>query len=492
MRRRPAIAVLCCLLAVAPALAAGSTATGPTVAGSTPAGHIAPEPTALDATAPAPTTPDDPNACIGTMTKPADGITVVSVQGMRFGDDGGKRQAQLVALGPEGEIEWVHRRDDVTWSYDVDPRPDGTLFVTATGNFDDDDRGETVFYKLNASSGEIVWEETVDLLDTHDADLLDDERILVANMRANEGVDGNQDRLLVYNRTTDEITWEWQFRDHFEDRSVGGNFTEDWSHVNDVDAVNDTHYLASPRNFDMVVMVNRTSGDVEWTLGEPNSGEKILKQHNPVYMESENGTPTVLVADSENDRIVEYERQEGNWTRTWRVGNRSSMDWPRDADRLPDGNTLVGDSANDRVIEVTPDGEVVWEVYTPWLVYDVERVQYGDEAGGPTIADQNATGAVALHGDERRNKSQIESCADALDNATKLSDRRSDDGGGVGDIVGGVLDDDEGDSTSGGVDQVVRNDDGTIDPLRVLAVLATLSLVVVGGVVAYRRRAGGD
>ena len=129
--------------------------------------------------------------------------------------------------------------------------------------------------------------------------------------------------------------------------------------------------------------------------------ETLYEQHNPTYLESENGTPTILVADSENDRIVEYARVggppgEGEWKRTWTL--TGDLNWPRDADRLPNGNTLIVDSMNHRVIEVTPAGEVVWETDAPWATYDAERVAYGDEPGGPTIRDQNASGNVTLHG----------------------------------------------------------------------------------------------
>jgi hypothetical protein len=151
--------------------------------------------------------------------------------------------------------------------------------------------------------------------------------------------------------------------------------------------------LLSPRNFDQVLLVNRTTGDVEWTLGSDGDFETLRQQHNPDYLENEAGQSTVLVADSENQRVVEYERADGTWTRTWTL--EGQLDWPRDADRLPNGNTLVTDSKHDRVIEVTPDGEVVWEVYGPWLVYDAERLP-GDGSRGPTMADANATGTATV------------------------------------------------------------------------------------------------
>ena len=112
------------------------------------------------------------------------------------------------------------------------------------------------------------------------------------------------------------------------------------------------------------------------------------------------------MADSENDRVVEYAREsEGEWRRTWELSG--GFNWPRDADRLPNGNTLITDTLNQRVLEVTPRGEVVWEYYAPWAPYDAERLSAAGSADrnasvggshGPTIAEMNATGNYTLSG----------------------------------------------------------------------------------------------
>jgi hypothetical protein len=367
-------------------------------------------------------------ACVGTMTDPAAGVTVVSVQGARFRPNVSKTTARLVGFGPRGNVRWVYEPDDVVWSYDVDPLENGDLFLTATTR--EDGRGQTKFLRFDPGNQSVVWSVTADFLDTHDADLLDDQRIAVANMRNPDPANGtNDDRLLVYNRTTREVEWEWRFADHYPP-SVGGNYSEDWTHVNDIDPVRGGEaFLASPRNLDQTILVNRETGEIELRVGRDGEHSVMHAQHNPLYLESEAGRPTVLVADSENDRIVEYELREGAnatagtagedgaWRRTWTLGSADSFRWPRDADRLPDGNTLVGDSRNSRVLEVNPQGEVVWEVYAPWLVYDVARVQYGDEPDGPTIADQGAAGDYDLRGDAAFGIDRIEECAATLDAA---------------------------------------------------------------------------
>jgi hypothetical protein len=36
--------------------------------------------------------------------------------------------------------------------------------------------------------------------------------------------------------------------------------------------------------------------------------------------------------------------------------------WGGDANRLPNGNTLIVNVTRGRIVEVTPEGEVVWEM----------------------------------------------------------------------------------------------------------------------------------
>jgi len=338
---------------------------------------------------------ETPSLGAGTITEQPESTTVISIQGFKFsGQANGKKPARLVGVAPNGSAEWVHRGEtvDATWFYDVDPTGDGTLLVTATNP------DGTIVYEYDPETDSVGWTQRFDLEDTHDVDRISEDELLIANMRNyNETSGENEDRLLVYNTTTDSITWEWRFTRRY-DRGDGGDYTNDWTHVNDVDAVGDGRFMASVRNMDEVVVVDRESKEVTNSLGSDDDHDTIYEQHNPMQLESEDGEPTVLVADSENDRVVEYELTDDGWNRTWTLGSSASLKWPRDADRLPNGNTLVVDSLNHRVIEVTPSGDIVWEMYAPWAPFDAERVALGDEPGGPTIADQGATGEYAVRG----------------------------------------------------------------------------------------------
>lgn len=362
---------------------------------------------------------EEPSLEPGVTNVTPDSSTIISTQGWNAGGvtlPG--RPARLVSVDQQGNIRWIHDGPSsrTSWFYDVDPLPNGNLLVVNPVP------GTTVVYEFDPETQKRVWTERFALPDIHDVDLINDNELLVAGINYDQGPTSN-DSIFIYNRTTGERTWEWKFKNYYSNSSDKGIETEDWTHVNDVDRISSGEYLVSVRNMDQVIIVNRSTKAIEMRLGEDDDHNTLNEQHNPQYLESENGTPTVLVADSENDRIVEYARVggppgEGEWERTWTL--TGNLNWPRDADRLPNGNTLVTDTLNNRVIEVTPSGTVVWGMYAPWATYDAERVAHGDEPGGPTIREQNALGRVKLNGGSQTGVSRLPTVPAAMDSAATV------------------------------------------------------------------------
>jgi len=347
---------------------------------------------------------DGPNPCVGTMREQPSKTTLLSIQGARGGD---KTAAMLVGVRPDGSVVGVHNGSDNGrwWLYDVDPMRNGNLLLSST------EPGISVIEKLDPTTGEHVSVDRFPtVLDSHDADRINGDELLFNDMSK----DG-EDRVVVYNATSEEITWEYRFADHPEafPSEGGGEYAEDWTHNNDVERIGDGLFMVSVRNFDRVVAIDRETKEIEWSLGEDDATDVLFEQHNPDYIEGENGTATVLVADSLNDRVVEYAREDGEWVRTW-VLRGGKLNEPRDADRLPNGNTLVTDRRGHRVLEVTPTGEVVWEFYTPYQPYDAERYGQPDESVGPTTRQLNATGVHEMTGSAGFDESEIAACYDFL------------------------------------------------------------------------------
>ncbi|QLH84496.1 aryl-sulfate sulfotransferase [Halosimplex pelagicum] len=344
------------------------------------------------------------NPCVGTMEQTPDRTTLFSIQGARGGE---KTSAMVVGARPNGSIVGVHNDSDAGrwWSYDIDVLDNGNILQATT------DSRDTLIEEIDPETGEHLSERRFEnAYDTHDVDLINGDELLMNDMSQ----DG-EDRVLIYNLTQERVTWEYYFANYSEHypKSGGGEFGGDWTHNNDVEQIRDGVIMVSVRNFDKVVAIDRETKELRWELGSDDNTSILHEQHNPDYLSSEDGSATVIVADSLNDRVVEYEREGDSWNQTWVLrGGRLSE--PRDADRLPNGNTLIADRRAHRIVEVTPDGEVVWEVYSPYQPYDVERIGTGDESSGPTMADIGEGGVVESAGGADFDTADIEACYDYL------------------------------------------------------------------------------
>ncbi|MFB6173231.1 MAG: aryl-sulfate sulfotransferase [Halobacteriales archaeon] len=305
-------------------------------------------------------------------------LTVVSTQGFYVTGE----RADLVAFTDSGRIVF-HNRSYGAY-FDVDP-VSGTRYTVEyvaaeylPGSYCSRTRcTRNVVERVNLSSGEtdrVYAAITPGVPGTrwHDVDRLNDTHLVVADI--------TNDRVTVVDTRTGEATWTWSARDVFRFPEGGGD-PNDWTHLNDVEVLADGRIMVSLRNFDRVVFLDPGRGLVaNWTLGAENDHGTLFEQHNPDYIPATRGGPAVLVADSENNRVLEYRREGGTWKRGWTWRDRR-LQWPRDADRLPNGNTLIVDSHGDRVLEVTPRGRTVWNV-TVGMPYDAERLGTGDESAG--------------------------------------------------------------------------------------------------------------
>jgi hypothetical protein len=203
--------------------------------------------------------------------------------------------------------------------------------------------------------------------EVHDAEMLPNGNVLVADMEF--------ESILVYDPETGDREWTWNASEYYEPPA---NPTHtDWLHLNDVDHIGDGRFLVSIRNMNQLLVVERGEGVVE-VINEDHDSEVLDKQHNPHWL----GDGAVLVADSENHRVVELHENEttGEWEVAWSVAKVDGirLEWPRDADRLPNGNTFITDSRNNRVMEIREDGSLVASYTVPSLPYEADREPHGE------------------------------------------------------------------------------------------------------------------
>ncbi|PSP33523.1 hypothetical protein BRC64_03465 [Halobacteriales archaeon QH_10_67_22] len=236
--------------------------------------------------------------------------------------------------------------------------------------------------------------------EVHAVDHVSDDEYVFVDM-ADERV------VVVENGTT---AWQWNASQRYD--APPDPTARDWLHINDVDVIDEDRFLVSVRNANQLVVLERGEGVVEVVNEDRGTSDEsclasgrlddfdgaddgdvrcgdpsvISEQHNPQWL----GPGAVMVADSGNDRVVELQRTEdGSWEPAWvlREAGGIELDWPRDADVLPNGNVLVTDSLNRRVFEVTREGRVVWSISTgepgdnPHIPYEADRLPYGEMAG---------------------------------------------------------------------------------------------------------------
>jgi hypothetical protein len=211
--------------------------------------------------------------------------------------------------------------------------------------------------------------------EVHDVEPLPDGGFVLTDMDA--------ERVLIVRGG--EVVWEWRAESRYP--PPADPTTVDWLHINDVDRIGDGRFLVSVRNANQLVVLQRGEGVVE-VINEDGDEATLNHQHNPQWL----GDGAVLVADSENHRVVELHRADnGTWVPVWTLESAQGkrLNWPRDADRLPNGNTLITDTRNARLLEVNESGTVVWRHQFPYLYlpYEADRVPGNERVGGPLYGD---------------------------------------------------------------------------------------------------------
>ncbi|WP_049920894.1 arylsulfotransferase family protein [Halopiger djelfimassiliensis] len=304
------------------------------------------------------------------------------------------RVGTITAYAPDGEV--LYYNNTRTKYFDVDPVEADPLTVEYAATDTIHSEGPTcsdppcarnVLERADLETGEVeVLYDRYDYKEHagewHDADRINESHVLIADIVA--------DQVFIVNTETEIVEWLWDAQSDFPVEG-GGPYPDDWAHINDVEYIeegtHDGHVMVSLRNQDQVVFIDPDEGLLEeWTLGTEDDYDVMYEQHNPDYVPESRGGPAVVVSDSENGRVEEFQREDGEWTRSWEWAD-DRLQWPRDADRLPNGNTLVTDTHGNRVMELDADGEIVWQVAST-LPYEAERLETGDESAGGHSAQE--------------------------------------------------------------------------------------------------------
>ena len=217
---------------------------------------------------------------------------------------------------------------------------------------------------------------------------------------------------------TGEVLFEWSAGDHVpvtdtmselvpdaaatEDELDDDGTEEapfDWFHVNSVAEDGDDTLLVSARNTHAVYAIDRSTGDVRWTLGGRSSdftmgdGATFAWQHDARRLPD--GTLGLFdnqaapaTADESRGLVLDVDPEAGEATVVREVthpdgvlaGSQGNMQV------LPGGNVLVGWGSQGRVSEFSPDDEMVFDA--TWAPADSYRVYRFPWVGAPaTVPD---------------------------------------------------------------------------------------------------------
>ncbi|MFH1530552.1 MAG: aryl-sulfate sulfotransferase [Pseudomonadota bacterium] len=218
-----------------------------------------------------------------------------------------------------------------------------------------------------------------------------------------------------YDRVAGEKIWTWRICEHY----TPPNPYDGWSHVNTIEPFpGERAVLLSVRNQDLLMRVDRDSGEIDWTLGWGGDftmapEDLFLRQHAPQILDNgeillfDNGLAQKEANRKDDDpakvrpvsRVIQLAlsfHEDGSPDAaavTWEYLDPDLFAYARsEADRLPNGNTLITYSQlaphdDSWLREVTEDQVTVWELRSPyhWSTYRAERIEpvYGEIRSTP-------------------------------------------------------------------------------------------------------------
>ena len=179
---------------------------------------------------------------------------------------------------------------------------------------------------------------------------------------------------LIEMTTSGRIVWEWHAWEHLDpgkDRITAVQDPRDeWTHANGLAELPNGNIVVSFRHISTVIIIDRSTGDIIWKLGAPPlSGQHApTPLHNGNLLLFDNG-PHRLDHSMPFSRIIEVELASKQIVWKYQEQRESEFFSPRrsNAQRLPNGNTLICESDFGRLFEVTAQGELVWEYVNPFF-----------------------------------------------------------------------------------------------------------------------------
>ncbi len=228
-------------------------------------------------------------------------------------------------------------------------------------------------YEINRQ-GDVVWQH-LDKEASHDVDRLENGNTIYARAWVEKGKDW-----VVEVDQYGQKVWGYDGVSHFDQYPFSDIEKGGWVHTNSVERLSNGNTLVSLRNFQMVVELDKQREIVwkqlfdcekaydKWDIDHSGSTAGCMP-HGPEIDHEQN---TLIIAlrmgekrSDEPDNVYFIDRTTGQVVREW-SGEKSRR--IRDIDLLSNGNLLIQD--NNKLIELNPDNEIVWQLRASKLKWD--------------------------------------------------------------------------------------------------------------------------
>ncbi|GAA4382599.1 aryl-sulfate sulfotransferase [Tsukamurella soli] len=182
--------------------------------------------------------------------------------------------------------------------------------------------------------------------------------------------------------------------------------------------------LIGSRKANVVALIDKRSRSIVWRLGPyfpdsagmqhqrvtrrrvPRPLDQISGQHNPhVIADGLPGAGDILLFDNQGgagyppaplgiyagSRVLEIDPTTREIVWQYTAEDSGLPPWTffssfvSNAQRLPNGNTLITEGMQGRIFQITPTGDVVWEYLTPFEAYAPDGASDADEAADPAV-----------------------------------------------------------------------------------------------------------
>ena len=202
------------------------------------------------------------------------------------------------------------------------------------------------------------------------------------------------DPMVASGEAGDEIGWQ------YGEAGIGGSGDNQLQDPGAADYLDNGNFLIMDVGNVRAIEVDN-AGNIVWQYGTTGVGGTGFNQLGATaWMAQRQSDGNTLLTDTQNHRVIEVDSS-GNIVWQYGVtGSTSVLYYPRDAERLSNGNTIIADTDHNRIVEVDSSKNVVWSYSCSGVALpsDVDRLSNDNtlicEPDNYRVIEVNSSGSI--------------------------------------------------------------------------------------------------